>query len=60
MKRFIVVVVLMVFCFAMPAVAPATPPTPTCLACLRACTGQGMNTPVCLWQCYTSGACTRP
>jgi hypothetical protein len=60
MKRFIVCVVLMLFCFAMPTAAPAAPPTPTCLACLHACTGQGKNTPACLWQCVTSGACIRP
>jgi hypothetical protein len=58
MKRSIVSVVLMVLCFAVPAAAPE--PVRTCLACLHACTGQGMNTPVCLMQCVTSGACVRP
>lgn len=35
MKRFIVCVVLMLFCFAMPTAAPAAPPT--CATCLSVC-----------------------
>ncbi len=35
MKRFIVCVVLMLFCFAMPTAAPAAPPT--CDTCRLAC-----------------------
>ena len=35
MKRFIVCGVLMVFCFALPASAPAAPPT--CATCLSVC-----------------------
>ena len=58
MKRIFVSVVLLVLCFATPAAAPE--PVTTCLACLRACTGQGAGTPICLLQCVTSGACTRP
>ncbi len=58
MKRFIVCVVLMLFCFALPASAPE--PVTTCLSCLHTCTGQGRSTPVCLLQCVTSGACIRP
>jgi hypothetical protein len=58
MKRFVVGVVLIVSSFALPASAPE--PVTTCLACVRACKGQGMNTPVCLLQCYTSGACSLP
>jgi hypothetical protein len=61
MKRFFkVFVLLMVLAFGVPVVAPATPPTATCRACLHACTGQGKSTPVCLLNCFTSGACTRP
>jgi hypothetical protein len=58
MKRLIIGVVLMLFCFAMPASAPE--PVTTCLTCLHACTGQGNSTPACLLQCVTSGACIRP
>ena len=60
MKYFIKVFVLsIVLCFGTPASAPP-PGLTTCLTCLHACTGQGKNTPVCLLQCVTSGACSRP